>query len=242
MLHSTSLNMVPGIGHINIEGIAMSNPVGRPLVYPEITLTCKQCGTDFAMRGSHARGYEKKHGRPQPYCSRKCAYKSFGWEVTEGTPTFICEGCGKTAERQRHMKGGTRTGGWNYRPKHCSQTCFHQSLASDFEKKRTECGPIGNGFVNRDGYRVFKMGGGKAVKEHRYEMEKHLGRPLRGSENVHHVDGNRSNNQIDNLELWVKTQPCGQRVTDRVAAALELMHSYPEFLEKLGYRVCKIGG
>lgn len=43
---------------------------------------------------------------------------------------------------------------------------------------------------------------GKYVHEHRYVMEKHLGRPLLTSEEIHHIDGDRTNNQIDNLLLF----------------------------------------
>lgn len=40
------------------------------------------------------------------------------------------------------------------------------------------------------------------VLEHRLKMEEKLGRPLLSSEVVHHVDGNKQNNHIDNLELF----------------------------------------
>jgi hypothetical protein len=39
------------------------------------------------------------------------------------------------------------------------------------------------------------------VLEHRYIMEKHLGRPLKKKEVIHHIDGDKANNNIDNLVL-----------------------------------------
>lgn len=42
------------------------------------------------------------------------------------------------------------------------------------------------------------------VLEHRLVMEKHLGRLLAVGEVVHHRDGNKQNNSLDNLELFSK--------------------------------------
>ena len=64
------------------------------------------------------------------------------------------------------------------------------------------------------------------VYEHLVVMEEKLGRPLIDGENVHHINGDRSDNRIENLELWSTRQPKGQRIPDKVSFAIEILTQY----------------
>lgn len=72
--------------------------------------------------------------------------------------------------------------------------------------------------------------GGWAL-QHRIVMEQKLGRPLQGKENVHHKNGVKDDNRPDNLELWVRSQPPGQRIEDINAWCINHLATYlPESL------------
>lgn len=81
--------------------------------------------------------------------------------------------------------------------------------------------------VNKHGY-VIKIIDGRQTAQHREVMEQHLGRPLRRHENVHHKNGQRQDNRIENLELWSTAQPSGQRVEDKLAWARWFIAQYDD--------------
>ncbi len=71
------------------------------------------------------------------------------------------------------------------------------------------------------------------VLEHVYVMSTFLGRALRKTENVHHRNGVKSDNNLTNLELWTKVQPTGQRVEDMVAFCEAYLKEYRTDARKL---------
>lgn len=124
-------------------------------------------------------------------------------------------------------------------PNHCKSFCnkhYYRFRKYGVPMLPERVGPP-TSWVTRWGYRVVHLpnhpmaNSSGVIFEHRYVMSLHLGRSLLRAENVHHVNGDRLDNRLENLELWSKSQPAGQRVGDKVQWAIEILRHYaPERL------------
>lgn len=211
---------------------------GRVAAHKELIMfVCKECSKPFGFKPAYVTSYRNKFGKDPLYCSMPCSDQGRRKD-TMLRQRFTCLQCGKEQSRRR------KPGGRVYaQQKFCNIECKAAYQRTRALNKFNE----GNysRHIKRHGYvwiSVPSLVTGKkhAVMEHRYMMSKHLGRELYPEETVHHKDGNRQNNALENLELFSSRHGPGQRVIDKVQFAVDMLRLYPEFAKQFGVELHEI--
>jgi hypothetical protein len=101
-----------------------------------------------------------------------------------------CKECGIMFSVPRHDE---------HKRQFCGTVCRIKHLHDGRVKYRVD-----DNFTERDGY-LYKRGTGNK-KYHRYLMEKTIGRKLLSTEAVHHIDMDKSNNNLSNLIVVLKPE------------------------------------
>ena len=137
----------------------------------------------------------------------------------------VCAQCGTVFTPKRYtMRSGKYEGNTRgVRPtKYCSHECGHEAMRKGWRVNKY-------GYVERSAKRSDKQ---RIIYQHREVMEEHIGRPLFSHETVHHKNGVKVDNRIENLELWSGRQPGGQRVIDKIDHAIEFLTEQGIFIHE----------
>jgi endogenous inhibitor of DNA gyrase (YacG/DUF329 family) len=177
--------------------------------------SCEQCGKEFVSYG----------GKPGRFCSKPC-YDA--WQ-RRGRIERVCEQCGKEFERPPSFESRQVA-------RFCSRGC---EAASRIKR------PLGREHNGRPaaldtaGYvRVFEPehphAYGGWVFEHRLVVERELGRHLEPDEHVHHVNGIKGDNRLENLKVMSHSQHSVITWNERQAKVDAIKAELAEYRRRFG--------
>lgn len=152
-------------------------------------LKCVVCSVEFLKRITPS---DLKSGRGK-VCSFVCKHLLNGWNKSKPWVEKTCRRCGKDF-MARPSEAARRAG-----VVFCSRACQGSELK---ERK-----------MSTDGYWIIHVPEGtpnaekgSCMKEHRFIMQEHLGRPLTSKEIVHHKNDNKLDNRLENLQVVTRAE------------------------------------
>lgn len=104
---------------------------------------------------------------------------------------------------------------WNHGKRYSIKEVEKTSYIDSFGYVQVWCGRGEGSRGRKDGYRL----------QHHLVMEDYIGRPLEKNEIVHHIDGNKQNNSIDNLYLCKSTSEHRQIHNQLEELSMQLVQS-----------------
>lgn len=131
----------------------------------------------------------------------------------------LVEGCDRRAEKR------------GYCPAHYKRVLKHGHPQSDIPIREVDgTGHMSHGYqqINVPKELRYLSRGKTKIAEHRFVMARHLGRPLSSDEHVHHINGVKTDNRLENLELWSTHHPNSQRIEDLLEYCLVILDRYGE--------------
>ena len=176
---------------------------------------CKICGNNFLAVSAKI-------------CSKRCASTLYRKRALEtGKYQFECIYCGKNFKRSRPKNSQ------NELHRYCSTKCSRQAITNKM---------LATPRINDKGYvmigcREHPSARGGRVREHRLVVEKAIGRYLDKSEIVHHIDGDRQNNELSNLMITnhQNHSSCTSKHRERYKVSEEFIRSLGKWQEYLNY-------
>lgn len=148
-----------------------------------ISNKCPMCGKDSGFTPTEGR---LKQSRARKFCSKKC---STSFRHKDKVLLSICPLCKKQFKKWKDGKNDV---------KYCSAKCFDEMRHKNLPKYNY---PI----KEKKNYKQKKING-KQIFYHRWVMENHLGRKLLRTEVIHHINGDRHDNRIENLQLMTQSE------------------------------------